>query len=160
MPEIKCARHPQPKWKYTRKSYPKGKAQCWQYSYTIHPRTREELQEDLWLVWFPNHLKKNSTLRQLLVRPKDNEPKEKESSVIYSYQCGETAYNEEYIGETSRTPGEIQGVPEATLSHPCTHSTIWSQFHTRQLKHPQEGEPGPSQDHKGGSLHQGKQSHS
>ena len=44
------------------------------------------------------------TLRQLLVKPKDQDPKEK-SGVIYSYQCGEIVCNEEYIGETSRTLG-------------------------------------------------------
>ena len=48
----------------------------------------------------------SSTLRQLLVRPKDQDSKEKKSGVIYSYQCGETACHEEYIGETSRTLGE------------------------------------------------------
>ena len=52
------------------------------------------------------HFMGSSILRQLLVRPKDQDPKEKKSVVIYSYQCGETASDEEYIGETSRTLGE------------------------------------------------------
>ena len=43
------------------------------------------------------------TLRQLLVKPKDQDPKEKKSGVIYSYQYGEIACKEDYIGETSRT---------------------------------------------------------
>ena len=51
------------------------------------------------------HFKGNMTLRQLLVKPKDQDPKEKKSSVIYRYQYGELACDE-YIGETSRTLGE------------------------------------------------------
>ena len=43
---------------------------------------------------------------QMLVRPKDQDPKEKKSGVIYSYQCGAIDCGEEYIGETSRTLGE------------------------------------------------------
>ena len=46
------------------------------------------------------------TLRQLLVKPKDQDPREKKSGVIYNYQHGEIACNEEYIVETSRTLGE------------------------------------------------------
>ena len=42
----------------------------------------------------------------MLVRPKDQEPKEKKSGVMYSYQCGAIDCGEEYIGETSRTLGE------------------------------------------------------
>ena len=42
----------------------------------------------------------------MLVRPKDQGPKEKKSEVIYSYQCGAIDCGEEYIGETSRTLGE------------------------------------------------------
>ena len=45
------------------------------------------------------------TLKQLLVKPKDQDPKDKNSGVIYSYQCGEITWDEEYIGETSRTLG-------------------------------------------------------
>ena len=52
------------------------------------------------------HFKSSSTLKQLLVRPKDQDPKVKKSGVIYSYQCGDTACSEEYIRETSRTLGE------------------------------------------------------
>ena len=55
------------------------------------------------------HSKGSSTLKQLLVRPKDQDPEEKISGVIYSYQCSETACNEEYIWETSRTLGERYG---------------------------------------------------
>ena len=52
------------------------------------------------------HFKGNITFRQLLVKPKDQDPKEKNSGVIYSYQCEEIACDEECIGETSSTLGE------------------------------------------------------
>ena len=41
-----------------------------------------------------------------LVKPKDKEPKEKTSGVIYCYQCAAIDCREEYIRETSRTLGE------------------------------------------------------
>ena len=41
----------------------------------------------------------------MLVRPKDQDPKEK-SGVIYSYQCEAIDCGEEDISETSRTHGE------------------------------------------------------
>ena len=40
------------------------------------------------------------------MKPKDQDPKDMKSGVIYSYQCNHLACNEEYIGETARTPGE------------------------------------------------------
>ena len=44
------------------------------------------------------HFKGNKTLRQVLVKPKDQDPKEKKSGVIYSYQCGAINCREEYRG--------------------------------------------------------------
>ena len=49
------------------------------------------------------YFKGNRTLKQLLVQPKEKDPKEKESGVIYHYQCQVTDCRDEYIGETSRT---------------------------------------------------------
>ena len=40
------------------------------------------------------------------MKPKDKDPKDTESGVIYNYQCGDIACNEEDIGEISRTLGE------------------------------------------------------
>ena len=40
------------------------------------------------------------------MKPKDKDHKDKKSGVIYSYQCGNIAWSEEYIGETARTLGE------------------------------------------------------
>ena len=65
------------------------------------------------------HFKGNRTIKQILVRHKDKDPMDKKSGVIYYYQCGELTYDEEYIGETFRTFGEIPGAPEGILTHSC-----------------------------------------
>ena len=62
------------------------------------------------------YFKGNSTFKQMLIRPKDQDPREKKIGVIYSYQCGAINCGEEYIGETSRTlGGMLQGTSEGTL---------------------------------------------
>ena len=63
------------------------------------------------------------------------------------------------IGETPRTLGKVQGAPKGTLSHPCAKPTNLAQCYTREFRHHREGGPGPSQDHKGIYLHEGKQAH-
>ena len=40
------------------------------------------------------------------MKPKDQDPKEKKSGVIYSFKCNHIASDEEYLGETARTLGE------------------------------------------------------
>ena len=40
------------------------------------------------------------------MKPKHQDPKEKKSGVIYSFQCNHLACDEEYTGETARTFGE------------------------------------------------------
>ena len=52
------------------------------------------------------HFKVNTTIKQLLMKPKDQDPKEMKSGIIYSFQCTIIACDEEYIGETARTLGE------------------------------------------------------
>ena len=49
------------------------------------------------------HFKGNTTIKQILMKPKDQGPMDKKSGVIYSYQCNNIACDEEYIGETART---------------------------------------------------------
>ena len=49
------------------------------------------------------HFKGNTTIKQVLMKPKDQDPKDKKSGVIYSFHCNNIACNEEYIGETART---------------------------------------------------------
>ena len=50
--------------------------------------------------------KGNTTIKHILMKPKDQGPMDKKSGVLYSYQCSNVACNEEYIGETARTLGE------------------------------------------------------
>ena len=52
------------------------------------------------------YFKGNTTIKHTLMKPKDQEPKNKKSGVIYSYQCEHIACSEEYIRETSGTLGE------------------------------------------------------
>ena len=47
-----------------------------------------------------------STIRNLLVHPKDRDTILKKSGVIYRYRCGRVDCEEEYIGESGRTFGE------------------------------------------------------
>ena len=52
------------------------------------------------------HFKGGSTIKNLLVSPKDKDPMVSQSDAIYWYQCGDLACDDEYIGETSMTFGE------------------------------------------------------
>ena len=52
------------------------------------------------------HFMGNTTIKQVLMKPKDQDPKEMKSGIIYSYQCNHLVCNEEHIGETARTLGE------------------------------------------------------
>ena len=61
------------------------------------------------------YFKRNRTLKQLLVQPKDKDPNEKQSAVIYHYQCPAIDCGDKYIGETSGTLGAVQGTHEGAL---------------------------------------------
>ena len=52
------------------------------------------------------HFKGNTTIKQILMKPKDPDPKDNRSGLIYSYRCLQLDCNDEYIGETGRTLGE------------------------------------------------------
>ena len=62
-----------------------------------------------------------TTIKNLLMAPKDLDPMMKKSGVIYSYKCCRVECNEEYIGESSRTFGERfkehQKAPSPILGH-------------------------------------------
>ena len=53
-----------------------------------------------------SHFKGGSTIKNLLVSPKDKGPMFNQKCAIYWYQCGDLGCDDEYIGETSRTFGE------------------------------------------------------
>ena len=52
------------------------------------------------------YFKGNTTIKYVLMKPKDQGPKKKKSVVIYSFQCNHIDCDEEYIGETAKTLGE------------------------------------------------------
>ena len=52
------------------------------------------------------HCKGGTTIKNLLMSPKDKDPILKQSGVICSYHCDRVDCDEEYIGESSRTFGE------------------------------------------------------
>ena len=52
------------------------------------------------------HFKGSSTIKNLLVSPKNKDPMVSKSWAIYWFQCGDLACDDDYIGETSRTFGE------------------------------------------------------
>ena len=52
------------------------------------------------------HFKYSSTIKNLLVSPKDKGLMVSKSGAIYWFQCGDLTCDDEYIGETSRTIGE------------------------------------------------------
>ena len=52
------------------------------------------------------HFKGNTTIKQILMKPKDPDPKDNKSGLIYSYRCPQLDCNDDYIGKTGRTLGE------------------------------------------------------
>ena len=69
------------------------------------------------------YFKGNRTLKQLLVQPKDKDPKEKKSGLIYHYQCPATNGGDEYIGEHKDPGAAVQRTPEGALPNPGTQAT-------------------------------------
>ena len=52
------------------------------------------------------YFKGGNTIKNLLMAPKDQDTIQKKSGVIYRYKCDRVEFNEDYIGESSRTFGE------------------------------------------------------
>ena len=63
-----------------------------------------------------------TTIKNLLMAPKDLDPMMKKSGAIYSYKCGRVECNEKYIGESSRT------FEERFKEHQKTPSPIFDHF--------------------------------
>ena len=70
------------------------------------------------------YFKGGTTIKNLLMAPKDKDPMMKKSGVIYSYKCGRVQCDEEYIGESSRTFGE------RFKEHQKAPSPIFDHFNT------------------------------
>ena len=74
------------------------------------------------------YFKGGSTIKNLLMAPKDKDPIMKKSGVIYRYRCNRVDCNEEYIGESSRVFGERfkehQKAPSPIFDHTNTTGHI------------------------------------
>ena len=57
-----------------------------------------------------------TTIKNLLMAPKDKDPMLKNSGVIYSYKCGRVKCDEEYIGGASRTHQKASSPYMTTLT--------------------------------------------
>ena len=53
------------------------------------------------------HFKGGKTIKDLLVAPKDKDPITKKSDIIYRFKCDRVECDEEYIGESSKTFGQM-----------------------------------------------------
>jgi len=51
----------------------------------------------------PVAFKPTNTLRQAIVHPKDKQPKDKQSNIVYAVQCKDNGCQDLYIGETKQT---------------------------------------------------------
>ena len=65
-----------------------------------------------------------TTIKNLLMAPKDKDPMMKKSGVIYSYKCGRVDCDEEYIAESSRTFAERFKEHQKAPSPIFDHHTI------------------------------------
>ena len=83
-----------------------GKTQCGTHGHTICSGPGGSIKHICTKYGIQTYFNGNRTLKQFLVRPKDQDPKEKKSGIIYSYQFRAINCGEEYIGETSMTLGE------------------------------------------------------
>ena len=82
------------------------------------------------------------------MKPKDQDPKEMKSGVIYSFQCNHITCDEEYIKEDRQDPcRQMQGTPKTTLPLPHTHTMNRTHHYRRQFQHHMQGGPGAGQDH-------------
>ena len=63
------------------------------------------------------HFKGSSTMKNLLVSPKDKDPMVSKSGAIYWFQCGDLTCDDEYIGETQDFWRKIQRACEGSLPY-------------------------------------------
>ena len=74
------------------------------------------------------HFKRNRTIKNMLVKPKDKDPLDRKCGDIYWYQYGEPMCDDEYISETSRTFGEdirnISKTPHPSLDTSTSQDTL------------------------------------
>ena len=77
------------------------------------------------------HIKGGSTIKNLLVSPKDKDSMVNQSNAICWYQCGDLSCDDEYMGETSRTFDERykEHLKDPSPTH---HHSYLTGHHTNQ----------------------------
>ena len=114
--------------------------------YVIIPYTKklvESFQHTCGKYGIQTYFKGNTKIKQVLMKPKDQDPKEKKSGVIYSFQCNHITCDEEYTGETARTLGErCKEHLKQPFPHPCAHTTNRIHHHRRQFQNHRQGGTG------------------
>ena len=100
------------------------------------------------------HFKGNTTIKQVLMKPKDQDPKDSKSGIIYSYQCKHLDCHEGYIGDTARTLGERRKEHLKQTSPIHRHSqTAGHSIEKQQFQHHRKGGLGAGQDHQGINIY-------
>ena len=95
------------------------------HSTPICKRAEWNPEKCLQKTWDTSTLKEGNTIKSLLMAPKDKDPITKKSGIIYRFKCNRVECDDEYIGESSRKYGEVQGTPEGP------HPNIWPLQHHR-----------------------------
>ena len=78
------------------------------------------------------HFKSGRTIKDHLVVPKDKEHITKKSGIIYRFKCDRLECDEEYIGESARTSGDM--FKEHLKAPPQFMTTVTSQVILPHLK--------------------------
>ena len=102
------------------------------------------------------HFKGDTTITKVLMKHKDQDPKDSKSGIIYSYQYKYLDCDKEYIGETARTLQERRKECLKQLSPIHGHSQAAGQ---QQFQYLRKGGLGAGQDHQGIHIYEGKQSY-
>ena len=102
---------PEPQQKQTKKSNKPKRPKNQQHSELVHggsisSRPQQKSKENMQQIWGTGTFKRRTDHQSLLMAPKDNDPINNKSGVIYRYQCNEQGCGEEYIGESGRTFAE------------------------------------------------------
>ena len=102
------------------------------------------------------HFKGTNTVKQLLMAPKDKDPKLAKSGIIYRYRCPPHKLHRTIHRRIRKNPWwQIQGTPQGTLTHTPTHIHIRTPSQPRMFFHSGQGCTGIGQEHQGSHVHQG-----
>ena len=76
------------------------------FSGSLHARDKRKIQETMQKQGIQVHFKGTNTLRTLLGNPKDKDPQNSHTGIIYHYKCPQINCPSACIGESGRSLGE------------------------------------------------------